>query len=71
MHITKIDGSKPCATKRELMTPQEFQMEVSYFKSHELLRKLLKANLISQEEHDEINKLNMVVFRPLQAHLWP
>ncbi|WFF71798.1 SHOCT domain-containing protein [Proteiniclasticum sp. QWL-01] len=71
MQITKIDGARLPSEESKPMNIEEFQMEVSFFIAQEILEKLWKAGLITQEEHQEISHLNHKSFRPQYEHLLP
>lgn len=71
MQVTKIDGTSLPVDESKPMTMEEFQMEVSFFIAQEILQKLWKAGLITQEEHQEISHLNHKSFRPQYEHLLP
>lgn len=71
MQVTKIDGTRLSIEESKPMTMEEFQMEVSFFIAQEILQKLWKAGLITQEEYREISHLNYKSFKPLYEHLLP
>ena len=71
MQVTKIEGTSLPVDESKPMTMEKFQMEVSFFIAQEILQKLLKAGLITQEEHREISHLNHKSFRPQYEHLLP
>ena len=71
MQVTKIDGTRLPSEESKPMTMKEFQIEVSFFIAQEILQKLWKAGLITQEEHREISHLNYKSFRPLHEQLLP
>lgn len=73
MQVTKItEGSNTNAvSKRRSLTPDEFQRELDYWRAEKILRKMLKVGLISEDEFDKINKLNLQIFSPLYAQLMP
>ncbi|WP_368653013.1 SHOCT domain-containing protein [Ornithinibacillus sp. 4-3] len=47
----------------------QLQNELNFYQVEELLMKLLKNNLITQEEFNQINKLNRQKFNPLLGPL--
>lgn len=51
------------------VTNEQLQNEFNFYKSEELLMKLLENNLISQEEFNEISKLNRQKLNPLLGPL--
>lgn len=71
MQVTKIDGTRLPVDESKPVTMEEFQMEVSFFIAQEILQKLWKAGLITQEERQEISHLNHKSFRPQYEHLLP
>lgn len=71
MQVTKMDGRCLPFEESKPMAMEEFQMEVSFFIAQEILQKLWKSGLITQEEHQEISHLNHKSLRPLYEHLLP
>jgi len=51
------------------ITQEEIQREVDYWRAYKILQKMLKAGLISEEEFDKIDKLNLKTFSPMYAQL--
>ncbi|WP_423774229.1 SHOCT domain-containing protein [Acetivibrio straminisolvens] len=47
----------------------KIQREVDYWRAYKILQKMLKAGLISEEEFDKIDKLNLKTFSPMYAQL--
>ena len=54
---------------RKKITQEELQREVDYWRAYKILQKMLKAGLISEEEFDKIDKLNIKTFSPMYAQL--
>lgn len=50
-------------------TEEELQNELNFYLAEKTLMKLLKNNLISQEEFNQISKLNRQKFNPLLGPL--
>jgi uncharacterized protein HemY len=51
------------------ITQEDLQREVDYWRAYKILQKMLKAGLISEEEFDKIDKLNLKTFSPMYAQL--
>ena len=56
-------------TNNTKITQEEIQREVDYWRAYKILQKMLKAGLISEEEFDKIDKLNLKTFSPMYAQL--
>ncbi|CDG36226.1 hypothetical protein CTHBC1_1586 [Acetivibrio thermocellus BC1] len=59
----------PQATNYTKISQEEIQREVDYWRAYKILQKILKAGLISEEEFDKIDKLNLKTFSPMYAQL--
>lgn len=59
----------PQETNYTKITQEELQREVDYWRAYKVLQKMLKAGLISEEEFDKIDKLNLKTFSPMYAQL--
>jgi uncharacterized protein HemY len=51
------------------ITQEEIQREVDYWRAYKILQRMLKAGLISEEEFNKIDKLNLKTFSPMYAQL--
>ena len=52
------------------MTNNQAQNEIRYQLSKELLTRMLFRNLITEEEYNQINGLNLHTFQPAEAKLY-
>lgn len=59
----------PQETNYTKITQEALQREVDYWRAYKILQKMLKAGLISEEEFDKIDKLNLKTFSPMYAQL--
>lgn len=59
----------PQETNNTKITQEEIQREVDYWRAYKILQRMLKAGLISEEEFDKIDKLNLKTFSPMYAQL--
>jgi len=59
----------PQETNYTKITQEEIQREVDYWRAYKILQRMLKAGLISEEEFDKIDKLNLKTFSPMYAQL--
>ena len=60
-------------TRNELfyqMSKDQMQNEIRYQLSKELLTKMLFRNLITEEEYNQMNSLNLQTFQPAEAKLY-
>lgn len=54
---------------RKKITQEELQREVDYWRAYKILQRMLKEGLISEEEFNKIDKLNLKTFSPMYAQL--
>ena len=52
------------------MSKNQMQNEIRYQLAKELLMRMLFRNLITQEEFNQINSLNLQTFQPAEAKLY-
>lgn len=52
------------------MSKDQMQNEIRYRLSKELLTRMLFRNLISEEEYNQMNSLNLQTFQPAKAKLY-
>lgn len=52
------------------MSKDQMQNEIRYQLAKELLMRMLFRNLITQEEFNQINSLNLQTFQPAEAKLY-
>lgn len=52
------------------MSKDQIQNEIRYQLAKELLMRMLFRNLITQEEFNQINSLNLQTFQPAEAKLY-
>ena len=52
------------------MLKDQMQNEIRYQLSKELLTRMLFRNLISEEEYNQMNSLNLQTFQPAKAKLY-
>ena len=52
------------------MSKDQIQNEIRYQLAKELLMRMLFRNLITQEEFNQINSLNLQTFQPTKAKLY-
>ena len=52
------------------MSKDQMQSEIRYQLAKELLMRMLFRNLITQEEFNQINSLNLQTFQPAEAKLY-
>ena len=52
------------------MSKNQMQNEIRYQLSKELLTRMLFRNLISEEEYNQMNSLNLQTFQPAKAKLY-
>ena len=52
------------------MSKDQMQNEIRYQLSKELLTRMLFRNLISEEEYNQMNSLNLQTFQPAKAKLY-
>ena len=70
MRVKQLKAKNTFAMKmKHGITHEQLQNEFDYYKSEELLMKLLENNLITKEEFDKVNELNRQKFKPLLAPL--
>lgn len=68
--ITELQSTRKVA-QRGPVTKEMLQREFDYNRSLKLLRKMLHAGLISQEEFDRIDHQNRQSFSPFGVELMP
>jgi len=69
MKITKLDDVDSIQYKAEKLTEAALQNEHNYLVAERLTKKLLKKDLISQDEYDKIMTKNRKTFPPLLAEI--
>nr|WP_298000317.1 SHOCT domain-containing protein [uncultured Anaerotignum sp.] len=52
------------------MSKDQMQNEIRYQLSKELLMRMLFRNLITEEEYNQMNNLNLQTFQPTKAKLY-
>ena len=52
------------------MSKDQMQNEIRYQLSKQLLTRMLFRNLISEEEYNQMNSLNLQTFQPAKAKLY-
>lgn len=52
------------------MLKDQMQNEIRYQLSKELLTRMLFRNLITEEEYNQMNSLNLKIFQPAEAKLY-
>lgn len=52
------------------MSKDQMQNEIRYQLSKELLKRMLFRNLITEEEFNQMNSLNLKTFQPTEAKLY-
>ena len=52
------------------MSKDQMQNEIRYQLSKELLMRMLFRNLITEEEYNQMNSLNLQTFQPAKANLY-
>ena len=52
------------------MSKDQMQNEIRYQLSKELLTRMLSRNLITEEEYNQMNSLNLKIFQPAEAKLY-
>ena len=52
------------------MSKDQMQNEIRYQLSKELLMRMLFRNLITEEEYNQMNNLNLQTFQPAKAKLY-
>ena len=52
------------------MSKDKMQNEIRYQLSKELLTRMLFRNLITEEEYNQMNSLNLQTFQPAEAKLY-
>lgn len=73
MQITKIteEQNPLIVSERKTISHEQLQKEFDYHRAEKILRKMLKKELISQEEFNKIMRLNRKSFSPILAQLMP
>mgnify|MGYP000906009957 CR=1 FL=1 len=68
--ITELQSTRNL-TQRKAVSTEMLQREFDYYRSLKLLRKMLHAGLISQEEFERIDRQNRLSFSPFGVELMP
>ena len=71
MNVFKVTNENPIPCEVIRMTGNQMKKESDYHKAQKLLKLLLDAGLVSQDEFDRIAKLNREKFSPLLASIMP
>ena len=71
MQVTKVTNipDEQSVFKRRRLTSDELQREIDYWRAEKILQKLLEEGLISEDEFNKINTLNIKTFSPMLAQL--
>lgn len=71
MRIRQVDDGFEFPYETYRITNEELQREYDFFLAEQLTKKLLDAELITQEEYKRICKRNMQTFKPFLSKLMP
>lgn len=70
--VTKfMEEDTPKEVKALVLTNEQLQHELDYFRSEKILNSMLKKGLISEVEFNKIMELNRKTFTPFLAEIMP
>ena len=71
MKVKKVENGLPIHEPAPRMTDEQLYNEINYFRARQLTKKLLDANLITEDEYKRIMKMSRETFKPFLYQLMP